>query len=108
MIELVSVGVAAIVILGGFFTVWIVYEKCCLSQNGQERSFILYILGCLFSAFLGGGIANSFALEIACSGNAGTGCAFGVVALLFPFACTIGIAIFLLIWSNQGQHVTKN
>lgn len=108
MIELVSVGVAAIVILGGFFTVWVVYEKYRLSQNGQERSFILYILGCLFSAFLGGGVANSFALDIACSGNAGAGCAFGVVALLFPFACAIGIAGFLFIWSSQGQHVAKN
>ena len=102
------IAVAAVVIVGVFFTVWIVYDKHHLNQEGEERSFILYILGCLISGFLGGVIVNLFVLNFVCSGDAGAGCAFGVVALMFPFSFAIGIACFMLIWSNQGQHVIND
>jgi hypothetical protein len=107
-LELIFVGVAAIIILAIGLVVYEVYEKYCQHNDGKQRSFLLYFIGIVFSGFLGGALVNALALNYACSSNSGAGCSFVAGALLFPFACAIGIAIFLFIWASSGSHDSKN
>ena len=108
MPELAFVTTAAVVILAVFAALWEVYERHSLGKSGIERSFILYLLGAVFSGFLGVGLIGSFAIEAACAGSSGAGCVFGVAALLFPFSLAIGIVAFMVVWANHGGPAIKS
>ncbi|TFW72948.1 hypothetical protein C3Y98_00890 [Methylotenera oryzisoli] len=108
MLKLVLVVVAAIVIGAGFFGVYVIYDNYSLNQDGKERSFILFILGMLFSIFLGNTLMLNLALNFICTNNSGAGCSFGVSAMTLPFSIALSIAIFLFFWASLGCRVKKS
>jgi len=108
MLKLVLVVIAAIVIGAGCFGVYVVYDNYSLNQDGKERSLILFILGMLFSIFLGNALIINVALNFICTNNSGAGCAFGISAMTLPFSLVLSIAIFLFIWASLGCRVKKS
>lgn len=96
--ELIFVGVGALVVLTSMFLAYVVYEKNAICSGGETRSFSLYIFGLIGSSILASGVVGKLLLDRICSENSGAGCAFGVLAITQPFLMCIGIAAFMFIW----------
>ena len=62
MLSLVFIAVAAILLLAVFFAAYVVYDSYCLSRDGKERSFILFIVGMLLSSYLAAALIGAMAL----------------------------------------------
>jgi tryptophan-rich sensory protein len=107
--ELIYVGIAALVILATIFSAYVVYENDSQKNNGKSRSFFLFFLGVLISGILTPGLIGHWILDIACPiDHSGAGCAMIIMMVIQPFSSCIGIALFIFIWAktnNQGYRI---
>lgn len=108
MLSLVFIAVAAILLLAAFFAAYVVYDSYCLSRDGKERSFILFIGGMLLSGYLAVALIGAMVVNFVCPENSGAGCPFGVAVMSFPIFGGIGIAAFLFVWARSGHRVGKS
>ena len=94
MWSLVIAAVSSIIFFAALFTVYAVHDNHCLSRDGKERSYILFIVGMLLSDFLGVALLGTLALDYACGEN-------GVLAVhsvlqfsLFLFLAALAVRYF--------------
>jgi len=97
--------IPALAIVATFVVAYLAYDKHCLTSDGKNRSFFLFILGMLFSGFAAGALIARFAIDPACDY---AGCALVVGAIVQPYGWFIGMATFVYLWVKAKPTAKNN
>ena len=95
--------VAPFVMLAVSVSIYMTYRQ---TIDGKRRSFLLFILGVFFSAFLTALVVVNIFTRVACSGDNEHWCVYGAGVVSEPIAIIIGVAGYLYYWAKR-QNVPK-
>lgn len=87
-------------------SVILVYDKYRFTPEGNRRSFLLYILGVIFSFFLAMEAMKVF-LQVACPEGSGNLCVFDASLIAQPPALLICMGSYLYLWVRIGKRYAR-
>ena len=90
--------ISGIIVLAAFLVAYVVYDKHGSTPSGKTRSFAIYILGLLFSAFATESLIAFFIIDRVCGSNSGAGCGLGVITIVQPIGWVLGMGMYMFIW----------